>query len=120
MTTITGIRIDATADETVSSVELDGTDVLRSLYGSIDCERIETIELSGGIDAIFDEEGKLTGAEPNDRASAVALVLGFRFLPGDYLAGPVIFLGFTDEGDHVSLTEEQRQAILRAVVIARG
>ena len=120
MATFTGIRVDASADQTVTTAELDGSNMLRSLYGSIGCERIETIELSGGIDAIFDEEGKLTGAEPNDLASAVALILGFRFLPGDYIAGPVVFLGYTDEGDHVSLTDNQRRAILRAVVIAKG
>lgn len=60
MTTITGLRIDATADETVSTVELNGDDMLRSLYGSIGCDTIETIELPGRIDAIFDEKGQGT------------------------------------------------------------
>lgn len=120
MTTITGLRIAATADETVSTVELNADDMLRSLYDSIGCDTIETIQLPGRIDAIFDEEGKITGAEPNDRATAVALLLGFQFLPGDYIAGPVVFLGYTDDGDHIGLTDNQRRGILRAVVIARG
>ena len=120
MTTITGISIAATAEETVSNVELDGANTLRSLYDSLSCDLIQTIQLPGHIDAIFDEEGKVTGAEPNDLATIVALVLGFRFLPGDYIAGPVVFLGYTDDGEHVSLTDQQRRAVLRAIVIARG
>lgn len=110
--TVTGIRIDP--DGTLTVVELAGADLLHALYGALDCDRIEVAELHDGIDAIFDEEGKLADAEPNDRASMAALLLGFRFLPGDYFAGPVVFLGFNDAGDHISLTPAQRDAIITA------
>lgn len=110
MSTLTGIRV--TPRGHIEAVELDGANLLDSLYGAIGCELIQAIQLHDEINAIFDEEGKLTGAEPNVMASVIAETLGFRFLPSDHLAGAVIFLGYTPEGEHVSLTDEQRQAVL--------
>ncbi|WP_349885789.1 MULTISPECIES: DUF3846 domain-containing protein [Microbacterium] len=120
MTTITGVRIDAGVDEKIQHVHLDGRNLLHALYDTLSCDTIETAALRGGLDAIFDEEGKIRGAEPNHHATTVALLLGARFLPGDYLAGPVIFLGVTEDGDHVAPTPTQHRAILRAIVVARA
>ena len=119
MTTITGIRIATDTDETVSVVQLDATNLLAALDESIGCDFIETLELPDGIDAIFDEEGKLTGAQLNRTATAVVRGAGVQLLSWDYLAGAVVFLGYNDEGEHVSLTEAQRETILRAIVLAR-
>lgn len=110
MSILTGIRI--TPKGHVEAVELDGLNLLDSLRGAIDCELIQAIRLRSEINAIFDEEGRLTGAEPNVTASVISETLGFRFLPSDHLPGDVIFLGYTPEGEHVSLTDEQRQAVL--------
>lgn len=112
MSTLTGLRI--TPKGSVESVELDESNLLNSFYSSIDCQLVQAVRLGGNISAIFDEEGKLTGAEPNVIASLVAETLSFRFLPGDFLSGSVIFLGHTLHGEHASLTEEQRQAVLLA------
>ena len=110
MSTLTGLRI--TPKGSVETVELDESNLLDSFYSAIGCELIQAVRLGGNISAIFDEESKLTGAEPNVVASLVAETLSFRFLPSDYLAGAVIFLGHTPHGEHASLTEEQRQAVL--------
>lgn len=110
MSTISGLRV--TTSGYIEPVELDGSNLLQALYGAIDCSLIQTLQVRGNIDAIFDEEGKLTGAEPNPVASYVAAALGFRFIPSDHLSGSVVFLGYTQEGEHVSLTPEQRRAIL--------
>lgn len=120
MTTITGVRIDAGADEKIQHVHLDSRDLLRALYDTLSCGTIETAALRGGLDAIFDEEGEIAGAEPNHHATAVALLLGARFLPRDYPAGPVVFLGVAEDGEHVTPTPSQHRAILRAIVVARG
>lgn len=110
MNSIAGIRI--TPKGYIEALELDDSNLLQSLYGAIDCEIIQVMELRDQITAIFDEEGRLTGAEPNVMATVIAETLGFRFLPRDYLCGSVIFLGFTPEGMHVSLTLDQRRAVL--------
>ena len=81
MTTITGVRIDAGVDEKIQHVHLDGRDLLRALYDTLSCGTIETAALRGGLDAIFDEEGKITGAEPNHHATAVALLIAGLIAP---------------------------------------
>nr|WP_176705498.1 DUF3846 domain-containing protein [Arthrobacter sp.]AXV46548.1 DUF3846 domain-containing protein [Arthrobacter sp.] len=112
MNIISGIRIAPGAGLYTS--DMDGDNLLRSLYSVIGCDLIQVIELSNGIHAIFDEEGKLTGGEPNQRATTAAKALGFRFLPGDHLAGSVVFLGLSKGGEHVSLTDEQRNMVRAA------
>jgi hypothetical protein len=43
--------------------------------------------------AYVNEEGHPMGLPPNRIAGALSAALGWRFLPGDYLAGAVVFLG---------------------------
>lgn len=112
MNIISGIRITPDAGLYIS--DMDGDSLLRSLYSVIGCDLIQVIELTHGIHAIFDEEGKVTGAEPNPRATATAKALGFRFFPGDHLVGSVVFLGLSKGGEHVSLTDEQRNMVRAA------
>ncbi len=110
------LRVDPTGN--VAAVHLDEENLLHALYVSLSCSNIETMELPDHIDIIIDGEGKTTGADANPLAMAAALVLGGAFYPGDYIAGPVVFLGFTDDGAHVSLTDAQGSAIARALVVA--
>lgn len=112
MNIISGIRI--APDGGLYTSDMDGDNLLRSLYSVIGCDLIQVIELPNDIYAIFDEEGKLNGAEPNQRATATVKALGFRFLPGDHLVGSVVFLGLSKGGEHVSLTDEQRNMIRAA------
>lgn len=117
MSQLTAIRIDE--DGTLTVCQLEPTpegSLLHAMYAALDVRTIETFELPGHIDVIFDEEGKLTGAQPNDRGTVTALMLGGRFLPGDYIAGPALFLGYTDDGEHVGLTEDQMRRILTASI----
>lgn len=115
MDKLTAIRIDADGTLAICQIDKDNTgSALDSMCAAIDVHDIETFGLSGNIDVIFDEEGKLNGSRPNLRATAAALILGAQFLQGDYIVGNALFLGFTDEGDHVSLTREQ----LRSVVVS--
>lgn len=119
MPTITGLRIDPVGTVgTVATVQLDGENLLHALYATLSCSNIETIELPDALDIVIDGEGKITGADTNPLATAAALILGGTFYPGDYIAGPVVFLGFADDGAHVSLTDAQRAAVARALVVA--
>lgn len=109
MNVITGIRI--TTEGEMETIEIDGDSTLNSMYQAIGCDLVQMIGLDCGVDAIFDEEGKYNGAEPNSRATRTVRGLGFRFFPGDSLSGAVIFLGHTVEGETVGLTENQRKLI---------
>lgn len=109
MNIISGTRI--ATDGGLYASDMDGDNLLHSLYSVIGCDMIQVIELSDGIQAIFDEEGKLTGAELNPRATATVEALGFRFLPGDHLPGSVVFLGLSVSGEFASLTDEQRKTV---------
>jgi hypothetical protein len=60
-----------------------------------DC--IESISCGGAVFGYSDEEGRRQEHSPNYLASALAMALGWRPMPGDYLAGPVLLCGL-DEG----------------------
>lgn len=109
MNMIPGIRI--TTEGELEAIELEGGSILDSMYQAIDCELVQMIGLDCGVDAIFDEEVKCNGAQPNWRATQAVRSLGFQFFPGDSLCGSVIFLGHTIEGETVGLTEDQRKLI---------
>lgn len=109
MNILTGIRI--TTDGELGVIEINGDSTLNSMYQAIDCELVQMIGLDCGVDAIFDEEGKCNGAEPNKRATQTVRSLGFQFFSGDSLGGSVVFLGHTAEGETVGLTEKQRKLI---------
>lgn len=109
MNMLTGIRI--TTEGALEVVEVNGDSTLNSMYQAIDCELVQMIGLDCGVDAIFDEEGKCNGAEPNKRATQTVRSLGFQFFPGDSLSGSVIFLGHTAEGETIGLTEKQRKLL---------
>jgi len=117
MTTITGLRLGTSPVDEPTGVELPAGNLLHSLYAAIGCRFIDVIELPGGLDVVFDDEGKNIGADPNHLATAIAKRLGFTFFPGDYIAGPVVFLGATGEGEHVSLTADQRHRLLVASLV---
>jgi hypothetical protein len=62
---------------------------LEELYKLLDCQTIETVNLSDGRIMVFDEEGKLTDKERNEVASVIFDNM-FPHLPGDYIAGHAI------------------------------
>jgi hypothetical protein len=77
---------------------------LESLQGLVGGD----IEAIGGTDwtAYLNEEGKLAGLPANPRAGRLADALGWTFLPGDFLVGPVVFCGGVDSnGDETPVTE---------------
>ncbi|MGP5523478.1 DUF3846 domain-containing protein [Glutamicibacter arilaitensis] len=112
---IKGIKITVTG-ETVP-VQIDAKDRLQALYKEIDCTTVEYLGAEANIDLIIDEEGKLTGKEPNNLATIRAIQLGVRLLPGDVICGDVIFLGHDGEGATIGLNEEQLM-ILEVLEIA--
>lgn len=113
MDKLTAIRIDADGTLAICQIDKDSTgSALDSMCAALDVHDIETFGLPGNIDVIFDEEGKPNGSRPNRRATAAVLMLGARFLAGDPIVGNALFLGFTDEGEHVSLTQEQLRRII--------
>jgi hypothetical protein len=61
----------------------------RDCVGSISC--------GGGVFGYSDGERRCQEHSPNYLASALAMALGWRPMPGDYLAGPVLLCGL-DEG----------------------
>lgn len=115
MSTVTAIRMDVDGTLDIHQLDQDSTgSLLQALYAALGAELIETFQLPGRVDVIFDEEGKATGAAPNPRATRASYQLGGEFFPGDYIAGPALFLGYNDEGEHVSLTHEQMTRIMAA------
>jgi hypothetical protein len=117
MSTVTGIRIDTNGTLAVCQLDqaADGS-LLTAMYEALDVRVIEMFELPGRIDVIFDEEGKLNGSEPNPCATIACQILGGEFLRGDYIVGHALFLGSTDEGETVSLTQDQMRRIITASI----
>jgi len=63
---------------------------------------------------VVDDEGLLTGSPFNYWASAMAMVLGWEPAPGQVIVGDAVLVGFTPEGDTVSLSAKQLDKVWRA------
>lgn len=61
------------------------------------------------------EEGKIQGLPPNYRATST---FGSLLMPGDVIAGDVVVLGnLDDDGDTVSLSDDDVEAVLGIVEV---
>ncbi|MGP4994609.1 DUF3846 domain-containing protein [Glutamicibacter ardleyensis] len=115
MAQIEALKVTTSGD--IESIQIDSEDSLQGLYTAIDCTNIEYLSAKDNIDLVIDGEGKLTGQERNTPATMLAVLLGFVFLPGDYIAGDVVFVADDGEGGTVGLSEEQRKLITGAFVV---
>lgn len=50
-----------------------------------------------GWTCYVNEEGKIHGLDPNERATIAWAVFGHRFIPGDFCAGTAVFVGAPDQ-----------------------
>jgi hypothetical protein len=96
---------------TVLYVPVDGPAVTREVdptlatFQELVGGNIEAISGQGWT-AYLNEEGKLAELPGNPAATLLAARLGWIYLPGDFLVGPVVFLGpVDDEGDDTSVTQ---------------
>lgn len=103
----------------IREIELDGTlEQLQSAVGGL----IQALPLPQFADpddratAYVNEEGKLTGWEPNMRATDF-MVPGVGLFFGDYIAGPMVLCGFDPRrGEHAELP---KAVVNRARLIER-
>ncbi|MGP5048051.1 DUF3846 domain-containing protein [Glutamicibacter ardleyensis] len=106
---IEGLKI--TVDGETHPVQIDAKDRLQGLYKALDCTTVEYLGADHSIDLITDEESKLVGKKPNLLATVIAMQLGFKFFPGDYIAGDTVLLAHDGEGETIGLDGEQRRLI---------
>ena len=80
------------------------TDMLAKLSAMQDVVegQIECLMLEEGVDLICNEEGKLDGLPLNRR------------MGDDIIAGTFFVVGYNDEGEHISLTDEQAEKYMVA------
>lgn len=109
---IDGMKI--TVGGGIYPVQIDRAECLKSLYKEIDCTTVQYLGADHKIDVIIDEEGKITGKEPNDLATIIAMKIGVEFFPWDCISGDAVFLAHNGEGDTIGLNAEQ-QRVLKAV-----
>ena len=110
--TLTGIRINV--DGTLDTVTVDQTSGrTRGLNKAIGSDRFDIVGLRLGIDVFVDDEG-LTNAGLNPVLSAMTASLYPVLVEQFHLHGAGLFLGVNNaSGDTISLTGEQRFAIVR-------
>ena len=99
-----GILIKTTGEVEVVEYE----DKLENLQKYVD-GLIEFVAIDEGIDMIINDEGKILGLKPNYLAT---LLYGYDFIVGDALV-----VGIGDEGENITLTDEQIKDIKERIMI---
>ena len=106
--TITGHLVKPNGSH--SDVDLDDTRMLDELNRVVECRIFDIVSLDHGIDVVVDDEGML---QPHPQLN-LALTIIIHALGGrTAICGNGILVGSTDEGETVSLTDEQRAIINR-------
>lgn len=76
---------------------------------------LEGLPLAAGVMALINEEGKLQGLArnhyANDIASALMATAGLSLQGGDYLAGPVVFVGEPKRGETTDVPKFLLEAV---------
>lgn len=88
MRTVTGLMVRPDGD--ASAVTLEAT--LETLRAAIGGGWLEAV-IGPDWFAYVDEDGKAKGLPVNGVATRLARAIGWGGQPGDYLSGPVLFLG---------------------------
>lgn len=112
--TVTAVRLDV--DGTARVVELPRTEAEGcgpAMREAIGCRAFDVVALGPGLDMWLDDEG-LCVDEPvvNTVATRLARAYGFGF---QHYVGTVLFIGNDGEGETVSLTGNQREALLASI-----
>ncbi len=96
------VRITVTGD--FEGISLDRTQLLQSLYTTIDCRYVEVVQPTETICIWVDEEGLLNRSDPNFLATLLAAELGSF---GQVLRGTVVVTGGSDgAGDTLPLSDQ--------------
>ena len=105
------VRITVTGD--FEGISLDRTQLLQSLYTTIDCRYVEVVQPTETICIWVDEEGLLNRSDPNLLATLLAAELGSF---GQVLRGTVVVTGGSDgAGDTLPLSDQDLR-LLETVV----
>lgn len=91
--------IPADSNEEIYYKNLDGLEAYQEVVGGW----IETVPFKENVAPYFNEEGKVMGLPENVRATAL---LRNSIMPGDYIAGNCIIVGFDPEtGEDIDIPE---------------
>lgn len=97
--------LENTTKELVSKdIEEGYKSLQREVDGLIECPVLSNKLYANGVDTYINEEGKLLPLEP----SAVVFHEGEVI---DVVAGNIVFVGYTDEGKTIGLTDEQETLV---------
>jgi hypothetical protein len=103
-----GILIPPTG--VVQEIDIDGLAEYQNAVGGY----IEPLRVAEDLFALIDEEGKMKGAEPNLRATALCVANHTRLMPGDHIVGPMIVFGPADlSGKPTDISDFNRDQLLQ-------
>jgi hypothetical protein len=89
MTRVLVVPVDWSEPLRVAEIE----PTLENFKAALDGGWLEAFGVAGEWSAYCDEEGKMKRLPENVRADALARHIGWAPFPGDFLAGPVVFMG---------------------------
>lgn len=101
-------------EKSINMVEFKGESVgLSDMYGSLECDIVERLALSGDFDLWIDEEGQLNGA--SDRIGE--FVIGDERSESYQFVGKGLICSSNDDGDSIPFPKEIAQYILDNLTI---
>lgn len=107
-TPIKGLLI--TAGQT-RDITIDSKDTVTAIAEAIGCDIFTVVGLQDGIDVYVDDEGLINGSSLNLALTIVAHRLGCPAV----LFGNGLVVSIDDDGETVSLTEQQRATVLEVM-----
>ena len=99
-------------EKSINMVEFNDESVgLSDMYGSLECDMVERLALSGDFDLWIDEEGQLNGASDRIGEFVIGDDEGYQFV------GKGLICSSTDDGDSIPFPKEIAQYILDNLTI---
>lgn len=104
-------------EKSINMVEFKGESVgLSDMYGSLECDIVERLALSGDFDLWIDEEGQLNGA--SDRIGEFVIGdVGDERSESYQFVGKGLICSSNDDGDSIPFPKEIAQYILDNLII---
>ncbi|MCX5046226.1 DUF3846 domain-containing protein [Aldersonia sp. NBC_00410] len=112
---VSGVVVGVNGDaRVVELARVDGQGCAAAIRAELGCRWFDVVALTPVLDMWLDDEG-LCVSEPvvNEVATRIAHAYGRRSQP---YFGPVLFVSHDGEGETVSLTSQQRDALLATAV----
>jgi hypothetical protein len=100
MSTIKALVVPTEGEPEVRDVDASLSGLQSFVGGHIE----STVTRDERVHGYINEEGKMLGLPYNHNATTLC-----RLFPEDYIAGPAVFMGSTDDGDEADVPEEWAQ-----------